>query len=146
MGVCAFLIGMFMVYRQRLAKTQQEVFDPVTVTQPVVALAKPIPSLSVKLTIVSGLQKGQTFQLPVGENTTLGRSSQCDLCLVEDVEISAQHAMLQYLENKLSIRDLNSTNSTLVNGVPIHNTFPLKSGDLILLGRTELRIEFSGKA
>jgi pSer/pThr/pTyr-binding forkhead associated (FHA) protein len=62
------------------------------------------------------------------------------------VEISAQHAMLQYLENKLSIRDLSSTNGTLVNGVPIHNTFPLKSGDLILLGRTELRIEFSGKA
>ena len=146
LGVCAFLIGLFMIYRQRLAKPPLEVFDPVTVTQPVVALAKPILSLSVKLTIVSGLQKGQTFQLPVGENTTLGRSSQCDLSLVEDVEISAQHAMLQYLENKLSIRDLNSTNGTLVNGVPIHNTFPLKSGDLILLGRTELRIEFSGKA
>ena len=41
------------------------------------------------------------------------------------------------------IRDLNSTNGTLVNGVPIHNDYPLRNGDLLLLGRTELRIEFA---
>ncbi len=145
-GVCAFLIGLFMVYRQRLAKPEQDVYQPEPIIQPVAVSAKPLPGFPVKLTVVTGLQKGQSFQLPVGEHTSLGRGSQCDLSLDQDVEISTQHAALQYLAGTLSIRDLNSTNGTLINGVPIHNTFPLKSGDLILLGRTELRIEFSGKA
>jgi pSer/pThr/pTyr-binding forkhead associated (FHA) protein len=61
------------------------------------------------------------------------------------VEISSQHVLLQRLAGKLIARDLNSTNGTLVNGVPIHNDYPLRDGDLLLLGRTEMRIEILGQ-
>ena len=40
----------------------------------------------------------------------------------------------------LVIKDLNSTNGTLINGVPIHPLHYLQDGDQILIGRTELRL------
>jgi pSer/pThr/pTyr-binding forkhead associated (FHA) protein len=72
----------------------------------------------------------------------LGRAGSCDLSLSDDAEVSTQHAVLQFVNGKLTVRDLQSTNGTQVNGVPINNDYPLRSGDLLLLGRTELRIEF----
>lgn len=96
--------------------------------------------MSLRLVAMSGSQKGQIHQLDITDTLLLGRASNCDLCLVEDDEISYQHALVRSYEGQVWIRDLKSTNGTWVNGVPIHNEFPLRSDDLILLGRTELRV------
>lgn len=94
----------------------------------------------VSLTTISGKQKGQRHRLRIVSSAIIGRLPNCELCL-EDSEISAQHAVLRVVDNRLTVRDLRSTNGTLVNGVPIHNEYPLRNGDLLLLGRTELRVE-----
>ncbi|MCK9608239.1 MAG: FHA domain-containing protein [Methylomonas sp.] len=140
-AVLAFFLGLALVYRQRLAQPKQFIEENAVSPPAPATITKPAPGLLVKLTVVSGVQKGRNYQLNVAERVTLGRAGQCDLCLDDDVEISSQHALLQNQEGKLSARDLNSTNGTLVNGVPIHNDYPLRSGDLLLLGRTELRVE-----
>lgn len=148
-GFFAFLAGMGLVYRQRLAQTQRDMSELNTDTVPTLKPLEPAPKssggLTIQLTVVTGMQKGRVYRLPVAERTTLGRASNCDLTLDDDVEISGQHAMLQYLNGKLSIRDLKSTNGILINGVPIYNDYPLRNGDLLLLGRTELRIELPGQ-
>lgn len=140
----AFIVGLVLVYRQRLAQAKDNSFE-LAVTHPVkdkpTAELQANGSVSVKLTVVAGVHKGRVFQLKIAERATLGRAEHCDLILGDDVEISGQHVMLQRLAGKLSARDLNSTNGTLVNGVPIYNDYPLRHGDLLLLGRTELRIE-----
>lgn len=96
--------------------------------------------LRINLTTVSGKQKGKAYQLQLSGSAIIGRAASCELCLDDDSEISAQHAVLQLINNRLMVRDLRSTNGTLVNGVPIHNDYPLRNGDLLLLGRTELRV------
>lgn len=106
-------------------------------------LSAPQVGLKLGLTVVAGANKGQCHQLLIHSSVMIGRSPGCELCLAEDGEISAQHAVLRVLEDRLMVRDLHSTNGTFVNGVPIHNEFPLRSGDLLLLGRTELRVELT---
>lgn len=138
-AVPAFLLGLMLVYRQRLARTNPA--SP-AVNPPPAPVAPPVAGRTVKLTVVAGVRKGRVYQLNIAEQAILGRAGTCDLCLNDDVEISNQHVLLQLNNGKLSGRDLNSTNGTLVNGVPIHNDYPLRAGDLLLLGRTELRVEF----
>jgi Mg-chelatase subunit ChlD len=98
---------------------------------------------SISLTVVSGTQKGHCHRLQIVSSAIIGRLPSCELCLGDDAEISAQHAVLRVVDNRLMVRDLRSTNGTLVNGVPIHNEYPLRNGDLLLLGRTELRVNLS---
>lgn len=56
---------------------------------------------------------------------------------LHDTEISRKHAALQATENGYTIRDLNSSNGTFVNGNVIKDKV-LQSGDRIQLGRTLL--------
>ncbi|MCQ8105095.1 FHA domain-containing protein [Methylomonas sp. SURF-2] len=142
LAVLAFLLGLILVYRQRLAQPGLKPATEIPPPAAVVPMARPVAGLAVKLTVVAGAWKGRMYQLNIAEQVTLGRADNCDLCLNDDVEISNQHTLLQMKNGKLISRDLNSTNGTLINGVPIHNDYPLRSGDLLLLGRTELRIEF----
>jgi len=143
LGVLAFLVGLILLYRQRLAQPSSD--DSQYVSDLVVEAVKPKDALvgrKLKLTVVAGVQKGRVYELNLVERATLGRAGSCDLSLDNDVEISTQHATLLFKQDKISVLDLNSTNGTFVNGVPIHNLYPLRNGDLLMLGRTELRIEF----
>ncbi len=144
LGFLVFAVGLIMLYRQRLAQPVTEVLDDVTPSSPPIqpSVEKSPVGHRVILTVVVGVQKGRQFQLKLVEKATLGRAGSCDLSLSDDVEVSSQHALLQFVHGKVTVRDLHSTNGTLVNGVPINNDYPLRSGDLLLLGRTELRIEF----
>ena len=143
-GFLAFIVGLILVYRQRLAQPVTDALDEVAPPSPPIQppVAKSPVGQRVKLTVVVGVQKGKQYQIKVAEKAILGRAGSCDLSLSDDVEVSTQHALLQFVNGKLTVRDLHSTNGTQVNGVPINNDYPLRSGDLLLLGRTELRIEF----
>jgi len=145
-GLVIFLIGLLWLYRHRLTwpteRGGEAVYYPSSSELPV---QRTEAGLTVKLAVVTGIQKGTVHQLQIDDRAVLGRADTCELSL-DDVEISAQHAMIQRVGSALTLRDLNSTNGTLVNGVPVHNEYPLRDGDLLLLGRTELRIEFADSA
>ncbi len=147
-GILLFLALLFLIYRQRLAqKTYDEsYFAPVepNVEKSKASEAKCVGGATVQLTVVAGVQKGLVYRLHVADKAIIGRAGGCDLIIADDVEISGQHAVLKFSAGKLLVRDLHSTNGTLINGVPIHNEYPLRSGDLLLVGRTEMRIEQAG--
>ncbi|NOT10979.1 MAG: VWA domain-containing protein [Methylococcaceae bacterium] len=91
------------------------------------------------LTVVRGAEPGKCFSLVFNNSAGIGRASNCDL-IIDDSEISSRHAEIKVDKGILVIKDLNSMNGTLINGVPIHTLHYLQDGDQILIGRTELRL------
>ncbi|MEI6218143.1 MAG: FHA domain-containing protein, partial [bacterium] len=68
----------------------------------------------------------------------IGRSRRCDLVL-EDKNVSREHAVVVAQSGRYQIRDRGSRNSTLLNGVQLTAQAPLKEGDKIRIGPYELR-------
>lgn len=64
---------------------------------------------------------------------TIGRNSACNLT-VSDPTVSGRHAELITIDQDLFIRDLNSTNGTLLNGRRIQNLTGLRPGDVLHFG------------
>ncbi|NQU10695.1 FHA domain-containing protein [bacterium] len=91
-----------------------------------------------KLHILSGVLEGKTFEL-VEERVTIGRGLD-NMIRLEDGSISHHHAMLVLDGPEFSLRDLNSTNGTRVNGLRIVET-KLHNGDSVRFGSVEVRYE-----
>jgi Protein of unknown function (DUF3662)/Inner membrane component of T3SS, cytoplasmic domain len=70
----------------------------------------------------------------------IGRSRDCDIVLA-DGNISRRHAEVRPTDSGWAVNDLGSTNGVLLNGRRIEGTGPLRPGDRIELGTTELRFE-----
>lgn len=100
------------------------------------------PGIKMKLTVLDHSGDQRDYGISLSERAIIGRSTECDLPIRNDEEISKRHCELTIEGGYVMISDLNSTNGTFVNGVPIKTGHRLKSGDLVLLGRTELRITF----
>ncbi len=66
----------------------------------------------------------------------LGRAADADLRLSETF-VSTYHARLSWQKGQLKVLDLNSTNGTLVNGVPVVGWTTLTDGDVIEFGGIE---------
>jgi len=72
------------------------------------------------------------------EVTTIGREAGNDLVVDEDT-VSSQHARLVSRDGAWWIEDLGSTNGTLVNDAQVDGVRALRSGDVIQMGRVQLR-------
>ncbi len=75
------------------------------------------------------------------QRTTIGRDSSNDISL-DDELVSKEHAALEIISTEegvtFLIQDLNSTNHTFVNDLPIE-LYKLKDGDLIRIGMSDFR-------
>lgn len=90
------------------------------------------------LTVESGPAMGQ--QMPVGaDGLTVGRQAGNSLVL-DDEQVSRQHARFDLRDGGLLVTDLGSANGTTVNGARIVGARPLRPGDLVLIGATALRV------
>jgi hypothetical protein len=69
----------------------------------------------------------------------LGRSSSCDL-VIEDPEASRRHAEIVTQDGRTVLRDLNSTNGTVVNGRVITSPTELNVGDIITVGSVHIEV------
>ena len=88
------------------------------------------------LVIVSGEGRGKDFRLPCG-TMRLGQSPNCEIHLPNDTFISTQHTEISFRGGTFWLKDLNSTNGTLVNGVPVAEV-ALNDDDQVKVGMTEL--------
>jgi pSer/pThr/pTyr-binding forkhead associated (FHA) protein len=85
-----------------------------------------------------GKRKGDTIELTAA--TVLGRDRRSDVRLDDDEFASAQHARIEPRSDGTWVEDLGSTNGTFVNGERI-TAERLKTGDVVRVGQTELRLE-----
>jgi pSer/pThr/pTyr-binding forkhead associated (FHA) protein len=71
---------------------------------------------------------------------TIGRSRKCDVVL-DDPNVSRQHAEIRPRGGSWVLSDLGSTNGTGLSGRRLHGTEVLKPGDEIDIGTSTLRFE-----
>ncbi len=84
------------------------------------------------LVVMHGSLLGMSYL--VGEAPLrIGRMSTCEIP-IDDDNVSRQHAEIIERDNEIWLRDLESTNGTIVNSRRITETV-LRDGDLILIGR-----------
>ncbi len=78
-------------------------------------------------------EESPTFKLKVKKVTNVvGREGTCDL-YIESSQVSRRHCLLQVTERGLLVKDLESTNGTFVNGIPMTDGY-INDGDRISLG------------
>jgi pSer/pThr/pTyr-binding forkhead associated (FHA) protein len=79
----------------------------------------------------SGLTTGQVLE--ASDGTTLGRAAHAEL-LIADSAVSAEHARVSRVGREWMVRDLGSTNGTLVNDARVNGQTRLNHGDVLTLG------------
>jgi len=105
--------------------------------------APPAPKgLSLRFIALAGKVTGREYRVNLVDRVVVGRDSSCELALPEDTEVSSQHCEVTRNGEAISLNDLKSKNGTLLNGARVVMRRPLESGDLIRVGRTELRVIF----
>ena len=86
------------------------------------------------------LEGGNTIELS-RDLTVVGRKEDCDLRL-DHKSISKFHCVIVKMENTLLLRDLGSTNGTVVNGKKIRRA-TLKNNDCLNVANLPFRIQIS---
>ncbi|MFI6824978.1 FHA domain-containing protein [Micromonospora sp. NPDC050187] len=102
------------------------------------------PELLPVLTVAGGPMRGARFRLRPGL-LVIGRASTVDI-VVDDAHLSRRHAVVRSEGDMVTLNDLGSTNGTWLNDRRIFDVQPLTDGDVIRLGRTELRFFDPGVA
>ena len=90
------------------------------------------------LRFISGKYQGGEYPLPDARALVIGRSSDLDMVLIEDM-VSRKHARISLQDGAITIADLGSTNGTFVNGEKVKKA-ELKEGDRVLIGTSILKL------
>jgi len=99
---------------------------------------RPAPAGSaLQLRVVGGPDSGQVIALTRGRHL-IGRTHEADLRL-DDPDVSRRHAELVVDHRGLSIRDLGSTNGTLIGGASVASEHrQVEVGDIVAIGSSRL--------
>ena len=82
--------------------------------------------------------EGKVF--PLGPSNIIGRSLEnCEIAL-NDSFLSSQHARLELQGDEWVLDDLHSTNGTFVNEMEVRDARIVEEGDVIRVGRVEMRL------
>ncbi|MCH5376671.1 MAG: FHA domain-containing protein, partial [Planctomycetes bacterium] len=69
----------------------------------------------------------------------VGRAQECRL-RIADPRMSREHFVAGFSDNRWWLRDLASSNGTIVNGQRISKPIELRSGDVVVAGDTRFRV------
>lgn len=87
-----------------------------------------------KLIVRSETGESVTHDL-VEETYTIGRAPE-NLIRLEDISVSGRHAQIVVIAENCYLKDVGSTNGTLVNGQPVTEV-QLRAGDRVRFGKVE---------
>ncbi|RRR65492.1 MAG: FHA domain-containing protein [Candidatus Viridilinea halotolerans] len=85
----------------------------------------------------TGIPVGKIF--PLSPVSIIGRSTEVELAL-NDTFLSSEHARLELRDGVWWLEDLNSTNGTFLNGFEVRGSTELHAGDVVRIGRVELKL------
>jgi hypothetical protein len=98
-----------------------------------------VASTMYALQVIEGRLSGTIYELPANREFVLGRGSQLEIVIDEDM-VSRRHAKITTYHDSVVIQDLNSTNGTLVNQQQITGGYRLNTNDEVTIGSCVLRI------
>jgi two-component system cell cycle response regulator len=91
------------------------------------------------LILIRGTPQGKKYSLKGAKKFVMGRDKVADIQL-DDANVSRQHSMLTFEEDKIFIEDMGSRNGTFLNDEPIGSAkIELAKEDMIKLGSTILK-------
>lgn len=93
----------------------------------------------INLTDISSPAK--SLQIPLTGTVTIGRKPGCDAVFDYDKSVSGRHCEISVRGGHFFLKDLQSSNGTYVNGSKILTEAEIFSGNVIKLGRLEVRFE-----
>lgn len=96
-------------------------------------------SVPYRLRVERGSNSGQSYTVE-GAGATIGRR-EGNTIVLGDSRVSGQHARIEARDGGLYVTDLGSSNGTRVNGMSVTGSQPLRPGDVLQVGDTELRVE-----
>ena len=102
------------------------------------------PAPEIVLTVIGDAVHARTYSVPFLGSVVIGRSSgKGVLTILGDEHISGKHCEIFARADRFMIRDLNSTNGTIVNGATISVDHPvtIDDGNIIIIGVTQLRVK-----
>ncbi|MCE0484636.1 MAG: FHA domain-containing protein [Methylacidiphilales bacterium] len=80
-----------------------------------------------------------TVKLRIKKSTNvMGREATCDI-YIDSNQVSRRHCLLQVTDRGILVKDLDSTNGTFVNGIPMTDGY-INSGDRLSLGTYSLML------
>lgn len=86
---------------------------------------------------------GQTKRdYSLGSDISIGRAQTNTLVISDDSLVSSRHAEITERQGVAILVDKGATNGTYLNGSRLVNPEPLSDGDVIVVGRTEIRVYF----
>jgi ABC transport system ATP-binding/permease protein len=84
---------------------------------------------------------GRKIVFPLSKvRSTIGRDSDADIVLA-DADVSREHAKIYLMENRVEIRDMDSSNGTYVNNQRIEGMLELGIGDEIIVGSNQFHLQ-----
>lgn len=94
---------------------------------------------AVQLLVFSGTSEEKRIPFTIIRTAFFGRGNENDIS-IREADISRQHFVLAVENGEVFIKDLDSKNGTLVNGIRIREQRKLHSGDEIKTGRFQMKI------
>lgn len=124
-------IGDYRLYVQDESQPEVQKEDPD-------AVAEIAPGMRPRLVVTSSNFNGTEYPI-VKTRVVIGRNEQCDIHIAHQ-SVSNQHAEIRRTpRGDFEIRDLNSSNGTIVNGIAITAPTYLTGGEMIALGHVIMR-------
>ncbi len=96
-----------------------------------------------QLVVIKGRSANQALKLPSDGVTTVGRQKGCQI-RIGSSQVSRKHCELFEKHGHLLVKDLNSSNGTIVNGKKVQGQQVLEAGNILLIGSVAFRVEQSG--
>lgn len=94
-----------------------------------------------QIVVVSKDGNKRKYELGKKKVIRIGKRSDNEIVIANDKTVSRNHAEIQCTDdNQYLLRDLNSTNGTLINGLKVKEAF-LSQGDLIQIGETSIEFQ-----
>lgn len=84
----------------------------------------------------------KSFQTPLNQSLVIGRKKgECDVVFDYDKSVSGKHCEISVRNGKFYLKDLQASNGTYLNGNRVLTETEIVSGNILKLGRLELRFE-----
>ncbi len=90
------------------------------------------------LSVIAGAAQPRTYPLNRAE-LVIGRSEECQIVLIGDGSVSRRHAIIRNNGRQVTVEDAGSSHGTYLNGVRIVQPTPVRRGDVLQVGQTQLR-------
>ena len=105
----------------------------------VIPVRRAVKSLTTGMTTAPGRRQPFVVQFPRGggDQFSIGRDASCDLAIA-DMTVSRLHAQLERTPDGWQLSDLESRNSTRVNGWLVRGKVPVRAGDLVSFGSLDV--------